>query len=136
MTRRRLIRARPAIIIWTLAFTFPKRPGDQRWNGTFSQSGQHVNVTSETYNGTLAADYAPGASISLDATASEPTASISKVEFFEVSVLPGASSTPTLNRDEPVARGRGQRIRHMRRTEIRAMALVMRGHHHDAVRHW
>jgi endoglucanase len=42
------------------------------------------------------ASYAPGASITLDATASEPTATIAKVEFFEVSVLPGASSTPTL----------------------------------------
>jgi endoglucanase len=42
------------------------------------------------------ADYAPGTGIAIDATASEPTASITKVEFLENSVLPGASATPTV----------------------------------------
>jgi endoglucanase len=42
------------------------------------------------------ASYAPGTSVALDATASEPTASITEVQFYEVSVLPGASTTPTL----------------------------------------
>ena len=134
----------PAITNWTLAYTFPNDQviGDG-WNGVFSQNGQYVTVTSESYNGALAtggstsigftgtvgptdavpayftingyacngatqvpsvqltspaagADYSPGVSVTLNATASEPTASISKVEFFEVSVLPGASATPTL----------------------------------------
>jgi endoglucanase len=42
------------------------------------------------------ADYAPGASIAVDATASEPTASITKVEILENSALPGAPATPTV----------------------------------------
>jgi polygalacturonase len=45
----------PAITSWTLAFTFP---GNQQvtsgWNGTWSQSGENVTVTSESWNGALA----------------------------------------------------------------------------------
>jgi hypothetical protein len=40
--------------------------------------------------------YAPGAGVALSATASEPTASIAKVEFFATSVIPGTSKTPVL----------------------------------------
>ncbi len=40
--------------------------------------------------------YTPGASVTATATASEPTASISKVEFFATSVVPGTSKTPLL----------------------------------------
>ncbi|HEV2345533.1 MAG TPA: cellulase family glycosylhydrolase [Actinocrinis sp.] len=39
---------------------------------------------------------APGASLAFAAAASEPTASIAKVEFLENSLLPGASATPTV----------------------------------------
>jgi endoglucanase len=120
-----------AISSWTLAFAFP---GDQAisdlWDGTYTQSGQNVTVTSESWNGSLAtggsttigftgtvgttddvpayftvngfacngatqvpsvqitspaagASYTPGSSVPITATASEPTASIAKVEFFE-----------------------------------------------------
>jgi endoglucanase len=45
----------PAVSSWSLAFYFPD---DQvvsgGWNGTFSQQGQVVEVTSESYNGSLA----------------------------------------------------------------------------------
>jgi endoglucanase len=40
--------------------------------------------------------FTPGASVTAAATASEPTASISKVEFFATSVAPGTSQTPVL----------------------------------------
>ena len=47
---------------WTLKFTFP---GDQKitnaWNGTETQSGEHVTITNAGYNGTIA----PGGSTSL-----------------------------------------------------------------------
>ncbi len=134
----------PAISSWTLAFAFPN---DQQvtngWNGTFTQNGQVLVVTSMSYNGALATGastsigftgsvsatnnvptyftvngyacngaaqvpfveltspqagqgYAPGASVTATATASEPTASISKVEFFATSVIPGTSKAPVL----------------------------------------
>ena len=51
-----------------------------------------VQITSPAAGGS----YAPGASIPLAASASEPTASISKVEFFAASTLPGTSHTPVL----------------------------------------
>jgi polygalacturonase len=48
-----------AITSWTLVFTFP---GNQQvtsgWDGTWTQSGEQVTVTSESWNGSLA----PGAS--------------------------------------------------------------------------
>ena len=51
-----------AINGWTLKFTFP---GDQKitnaWNGTETQSGEHVTITNAGYNGTIA----PGGSTSL-----------------------------------------------------------------------
>jgi hypothetical protein len=134
----------PAISSWTLAFTFPN---DQQvsngWNGTFTQNGQVLVVTSESYNGALATGasttigfvgsvsatnavptyftvngfacngatqvpfveltspsasqgYAPASSVNIAANASEPTASITKVEFFAASVVPGTSKTPVL----------------------------------------
>jgi endoglucanase len=130
-----------AITSWTLAFTFPN---DQQvsdgWNGTFSQSGQNVTVTSESYNGSLGtgasttigftgtvgaandvptyftvngyscngaaqvpsveitspatgASFTPGSSVAITASASEPGASIAKVEFLET---PQAGGTATL----------------------------------------
>jgi endoglucanase len=130
-----------AITNWTLAFTFPN---DQQvsdgWNGTFSQSGQNVTVTSESYNGSLGtgasttigftgtvgatndvptyftvngyscngaaqvpsveitspatgASFTPGSSVAITASASEPGASIAKVEFLET---PQAGGTATL----------------------------------------
>jgi aryl-phospho-beta-D-glucosidase BglC (GH1 family) len=51
-----------------------------------------VELTSPTAN----ADYAPGASIAITASASEPTASITKVELLEKSALPGAPAGPTV----------------------------------------
>ncbi len=132
------------ITSWALGFTFPN---DQQvsggWSGTFSQHGQDVTVTSESYNGALGTgastsvgftgtvgpanaapsyftvngyacngaaqlpsveitspapgqSYPPGASVPITATASEPTASITKVEFFAASTLPGTSHTPSL----------------------------------------
>lgn len=134
----------PAISSWTLAFTFPD---DQvvsgGWEGTFTQNGQDVTVTSEGYNGALATGastsigftgsvggtndvpaifyvngyacngapqlpwvevtgpaqnqgYTPGSAVAVAATASEPAESITKVEFFATSVVPGTSSTPVL----------------------------------------
>jgi endoglucanase len=134
----------PAITSWTLAFAFPN---DQQvtngWNGTFTQNGQVLVVTSESYNGALGTgasttigftgsvsaiddvpsyftvngyacngaaqvpfveltspsasqDYTPASNVAIAATASEPTASISKVEFFATSVAPGTSHTPLL----------------------------------------
>ena len=52
-----------------------------------------VELTSPSAN----SDYTPGASIAVDATASEPTASITKVEILETSALPsGAPANPTV----------------------------------------
>ena len=51
-----------------------------------------VELVSPTAN----SGFAPGASIAIDATASEPTASITKVELLEQSALPGAPATPTV----------------------------------------
>ncbi|HUY48371.1 MAG TPA: cellulose binding domain-containing protein [Streptosporangiaceae bacterium] len=51
-----------------------------------------VNITSPSAGMSVT----PGTSIPITANASEPTASISKVEFFEASTLPGASHTPVL----------------------------------------
>ncbi|HEY4854118.1 MAG TPA: cellulase family glycosylhydrolase, partial [Streptosporangiaceae bacterium] len=51
-----------------------------------------VNITSPASGSGLT----PGSSASITANASEPTASISKVEFFEASTLPGTSHTPVL----------------------------------------
>jgi endoglucanase len=133
-----------ALTSWALAFTFPD---DQQvsggWDGTYTQSGQYLTVTSESWNGALAtggavtigftgtvgstnvvpsyftvngyacngaaqvpsvnitspasgAGFAPGASVPVTASASEPTASISKVEFFEASTLPGTAQAPVL----------------------------------------
>jgi endoglucanase len=133
-----------ALTSWALAFTFPD---DQQvsggWDGSYTQSGQYLTVTSESWNGALAtgaavtigftgtvgstnavpsyftvngyacngaaqvpsvnitspasgAGFAPGASVPITASASEPTASISKVEFFEASTLPGTSPAPVL----------------------------------------
>ncbi len=132
------------ITSWTLGFTFPN---DQQvsdgWDGTFTQSGQNLTVTSESWNGSLGTggsttigftgtvgatnsvpayftingyacngatqvpsvsittpasggSVAPGASVAITASASEPTASIAKVEFFAASMLPGTSQTPAL----------------------------------------
>ena len=37
---------------WTLAFTFPNNQQvSQGWDGTFTQSGQNLTVTSESWNG-------------------------------------------------------------------------------------
>jgi cellulase/cellobiase CelA1 len=53
---------------WKLGWTFP---GSQQisdlWNGTYTQSGQNVTVTNESYNGTLA----PGASTTIGFTAND-----------------------------------------------------------------
>jgi hypothetical protein len=132
------------ITSWTLAFTFPNaQQVSGGWEGTFTQTGQYLTVTSESYDGALAtggsvtlgftgtvgsvnavpsyftvngyacngaaqvpsvnitspasgAGFAPGTSVPITASASEPTASISKVEFFEASTLPGTSQTPVL----------------------------------------
>ena len=132
------------ITSWTLAFTFP---GAQQvgggWGGTFTQAGQYVSVTSESWDGALAtggsttigftgtvgatnavpsyftvngyacngaaqvpsvnitspaagASVTPGTTVPVTANASEPTASISKVEFFATSTLPGTPATPVL----------------------------------------
>src|SRR6266851_2624819 len=51
-----------------------------------------VNITSPASGSGLT----PGSNASITANASEPTASISKVEFFEASTLPGTSHTPVL----------------------------------------
>ena len=51
-----------------------------------------VNITSPA----AGQGYTPGTSIPITASASEPTASISKVEFFETSTLPGTSHSPVL----------------------------------------
>jgi endoglucanase len=134
----------PAISSWTLAFAFPD---DQQvtngWNGTFTQNGQVLVVTSASWNGALATGasttigftgtvgatnavpgyftvnglacngaaqvpfveltspaasqgYLPASSVTVNATASEPTATITKVEFFATSVIPGTSKTPVL----------------------------------------
>jgi endoglucanase len=51
-----------------------------------------VELTSPSAN----SDYTPGTSVAIDATASEPTASITKVELLENSALPGAPAAPTV----------------------------------------
>jgi endoglucanase len=129
------------VTTWSLAFTFPN---DQRisngWDGTYTQNGQNVTVTSASWNGSLgtggstsigftaavgatnaaptyftlngfacngaaqvpsvaitspatSASYPPGSNVTITANASEPTASISKVEFFET---PQPNGTATL----------------------------------------
>jgi endoglucanase len=129
---------------WTLAFTFPNAQQiSGGWSGTYTQNGQYVTVTSESWNGSLGtgastsigftgtvgatnavpayftvngyacngapqlpsvnitspaagSSVAPGASVPIAANASEPTASITKVEFFYASTLPGTSHSPVL----------------------------------------
>jgi endoglucanase len=129
-----------AITSWTLAFAFPNDQAiSDLWDGTYTQSGQNVTVTSESWNGSLAtggsttigftgtvgttddvpayftvngyacngatqvpsvqitspaagASYPPGSSVPITATASEPTASIAKVEFFETPQLSAAAT--------------------------------------------
>jgi endoglucanase len=129
------------ITSWTLAFTFPNdQQVSQGWDGTFTQNGEDLTVSSESWNGSLGtgasttigfsgtvgatnsapsyftvngfacngatqdpsveitspatgASFTPGANIAITASASEPTASITKVEFFET---PQLSSTATL----------------------------------------
>src|SRR6185437_9735358 len=132
------------ITAWTLGFTFQ---GAQQvsggWGGTFTQSGQSVTVTSESWDGALAtggsttigftgtvgaanavpayftinglacngaaqvpsvsitspatgASVTPGTTVPVTASASEPTASITKVEFLAASTQPGTSATPVL----------------------------------------
>jgi polygalacturonase len=45
-----------AVSAWTLGFTFPgNQQVSQGWNGTWSQSGETVTVTSASWNGSLAA---------------------------------------------------------------------------------
>jgi endoglucanase len=51
-----------------------------------------VNITSPSAGQSVA----PGATVPITASASEPTASITKVEFFAASTLPGTSATPVL----------------------------------------
>jgi len=133
-----------AITSWALAFTFPDdQVVSNGWDATYTQNGQDLTVTSESWNGALAtgasttigftgtvgstdsvptyftvngfacngatqvpsveltspsagATYTPGSGVTIAATASEPTASITKVEFLEESVLPGASATPVV----------------------------------------
>ena len=132
------------ITSWTLAFTCPNaQQVSGGWGGTFTQTGQYVSVTSESWDGALAtggsttigftgtvgatnavpsyftinglacngaaqvpsvnitspasgASVTPGSSVPITASASEPTASISKVEFFATSTAPGTSTTPVL----------------------------------------
>jgi hypothetical protein len=51
---------------WQLGWTFPGSQAiSDLWNGSYTQSGGHVTVTNESYNGTLA----PGASTTLGFTA-------------------------------------------------------------------
>jgi Glycosyl hydrolase family 12/Cellulose binding domain len=50
---------------WQLGWTFPGSQAiSSLWNGSYTQSGDHVTVTNESYNGTLA----PGASTTLGFT--------------------------------------------------------------------
>jgi hypothetical protein len=52
---------------WQLGWTFPgSQAVSNLWNGSFTQSGGHVTVTNQSYNGTLA----PGASTTAGFTAS------------------------------------------------------------------
>jgi len=51
-----------------------------------------VNITSPA----AGQGFTPGSSVPITANAIEPTASITKVEFFEASTLPGTSHTPVL----------------------------------------
>jgi hypothetical protein len=51
---------------WQLGWTFPgSQAVSNLWNGSFTQSGGHVTVTNQSYNGTLA----PGASTTVGFTA-------------------------------------------------------------------
>jgi O-glycosyl hydrolase len=63
---------------WTLAFTFP---GNEQitdaWNGVFSQSGENVSITNESYNATIAA----GGSTSLGFQGTWTTSSASPTTF-------------------------------------------------------
>jgi cellulose 1,4-beta-cellobiosidase len=63
---------------WNLGWTFP---GDQKitdlWNGTVSQSGAKVSVTSQSYNGSLA----PGSSVTVGFTGSYASSDASPTVF-------------------------------------------------------
>jgi cellulose 1,4-beta-cellobiosidase len=66
----------PATTSWTLGFAFP---GNQQvtngWNGVYTQSGQNVTVTSESYNGALAsgASTSTGFNLSYSGSNAVPT---------------------------------------------------------------
>ncbi|MBV9384402.1 MAG: cellulase family glycosylhydrolase [Streptosporangiaceae bacterium] len=63
---------------WTLAWTFP---GDQKisslWNATFTQSGEAVTATAQSYNATLA----PSASVTIGFTGTYTTSNASPASF-------------------------------------------------------
>jgi Glycosyl hydrolase family 12/Cellulose binding domain len=63
---------------WTLSWTFP---GDQKlndlWNGSYTQSGEQVTVTNESYNGTIA----PGGSVTVGFTGTYTSSDASPTAF-------------------------------------------------------
>jgi cellulase/cellobiase CelA1 len=67
-----------AINPWQLTWTFP---GDQQiatlWNATFTQSGEQVTATAESYN----ANIAPGSSVTVGFTGSDKTSNASPTAF-------------------------------------------------------
>jgi endoglucanase len=84
----------------TLGFTGTVGPADAV-PGYFTVNGFACNGATQVPSVSLTSpapgqSAAPGTSLTLTASASEPTASITKVEFFETSTLPGTSHTPVL----------------------------------------
>src|ERR1700734_3576780 len=89
------------ITSWTLALTFPNdQQVSQGWDGTFTQSGQNLTVTSESWNGSLGtgASTTIGFTGTVGATNNAPT-------YFTVNGLAcnGAAQTPAVAITSPAA---------------------------------
>jgi len=74
-------RAAAAINGWTLTFTWPVAGEalQSGWNGTWTQTGQNVTVTSASWNGTLAAD---GGSVSIGFNGTDTGPTTAPAAFF------------------------------------------------------
>jgi Glycosyl hydrolases family 11/Cellulose binding domain len=84
---------------WTLTFTFPAagQAVSNGWNGTFSQSGQNVTVSSVSYNGAVAANAsvnpAPGFNGTYTTSNPVPTSFSVNGNVCGASVSPTSTST-------------------------------------------
>ncbi len=89
----------PGVRSWALRYSYPGAQRlDEGWDGSWSQSGQAVMVTSASWNGTLA----PGASTAVKATFTGPAAAPSAISCSGAAAGPGGPS-PSRGAASPVS---------------------------------